>query len=185
MSWVWPRKKKFHHPHHMIITWKNVTAERKWRTTFLTVKKTSVIVRKHLLCQCQKKQFFHCRENPIVSVWQCRATMNILSSPNNSKTSILDFPPPNAKCDKKSKTLIALRAMQQLIFNQTFTARLYCSFLFSCSWNCHVPECWRGAPCHHDHAHHDHDQSWLIMTNNDQSWPIMTHHDQSWPSDTS
>ena len=50
-----------------------------------------------------KKQFFHCRENPIVSVWQCRATMNILSSPNNSKTSILDFPPPNAKCDKNPK----------------------------------------------------------------------------------
>ena len=125
-----------------------------------------------------KKQFFHCRENPIVSVWQCRATMNILSSPNNSKTSILDFPPPNAKCDKKSKTLIALRAMQQLIFNQTFTARLYCSFLFSCSWNCHVPECWRGAPCHHDH---DHDQSWLIMTKLDQSWPILTNRDQSWP----
>ena len=66
-----------------------------------------------------------------MSVWQCRATMNILSSPNNSKTSILDFPPPNAKCDKKSKTLIALRVMQQLIFNQTFTARFYCSFLFS------------------------------------------------------
>ena len=55
------------------------------------------------------------------------------------------------------------------------------SILFSCSWNCHVPECWRGAPCHHDHAHHDHDQSWLIMTNHDQLLTILTNPDQLWP----
>ena len=121
----------------------------------------------------KKKQFFHCRENPIVSVWQCRATMNILSSPNNSKTSILDFPLPTQNVTKNPKLWLLCE-----LCNNWFSIKLSLqgSILFSCSWNCHVPECWRGAPCHHDHAHHDHDQSWLIMTNNDQSWPIMTNH---------
>ena len=61
-----------------------------------------------------------------MSVWQCRATMNILSSPNNSKTSILDFPPPNAKCDKKIQNFDCFASYATIDFQSNF----HCKALF-------------------------------------------------------